>query len=232
MDRRLDKAEAMLLAAAKSFEDQLDEVLDVEAGLRDILLEDQYHQMDDQLDDVIDVEAGLAAVLGDGDGDRAGTERTQISWTTYNCDHIIKVTFDPECRVSPQLDTLERVRLLADRMFSTLMEVQLARPSHEQAFAIKREMNQAERRARAFRALPGVIEAKLVDREDAVGIVRSTAEAFMNLHTALKQLHGKSSFPIERVKTEVFKRGVEASRLQEPVARLFDPSDDVVDALL
>ncbi|MFG2864246.1 hypothetical protein [Streptomyces sioyaensis] len=43
--------------------DLLDSVIDVEAGLREILLQSRHDAMVDSLDAVIDVEAGLAAVL-------------------------------------------------------------------------------------------------------------------------------------------------------------------------
>ncbi|MEU7809573.1 hypothetical protein AB0B18_24225 [Micromonospora chalcea] len=242
MDRRFDDVDVTLRAAAERFEEQLDEILDVEAGLRDILMEDDYRQLDEELSEVLDVEAGLAAVLGEGDC-------AEMEWPPPSARRprppgagqqggdcmrydLIKVTFTPDCKVPEQPDTLERVRRLAAMMFGTLMDVQLGEPGYEAGFAIKRAVNQAERCARAFRALPDLLEARVLGRTEAVDIVRRTADAFMALHTSLAELRAAKRQPVQTVKNEVFNRAVEASRLQGPVARLFDPSDDVVEALL
>ncbi|MEU7800757.1 hypothetical protein AB0B10_15945 [Micromonospora arborensis] len=233
MDRRFD--DMTLRAAAESFEDQLDEVLDVEAGLRDVLIEDEYHQLDNDLAEIIDVEAGLASVLDENDS--ASVEwSSECAWVT--CDGVGRntATFTFDGRIPKQADTLERVRRLAVKMLGTLSDVPLRRLGDGAAFAVKRALDQAERQAHAFGLLPAMLAARAVDRPEAVEIVHSTADAFMRLHSALNEMRagkpGPFAHPVERVKSDVFDRAVAASRLQEPVARLFDPSDDVVDALL
>ncbi|WP_030913180.1 hypothetical protein [Streptosporangium amethystogenes] len=62
-DRSDDAVDRLLEQHRRALVDDLDTVLDVEAGLREVLLQSRHSSLVDDLDTVLDVEAGLTAIL-------------------------------------------------------------------------------------------------------------------------------------------------------------------------
>ncbi|MFJ1543297.1 hypothetical protein ACIODS_32660 [Micromonospora chalcea] len=251
MDIRVDQA---LHGMAASFEDRLDEVLDVEAGLRDVLLETQHMQLADNLDDVLDVEAGLAHVLAkDGKAqDEDRVVKVFEEWARAAASGAVVFIpglggFDPTVlarlateairrKQKPELDTFERVRRLALRINGVLAAVEeetkpRVHPLDEADFT--ELLIDAQERIVDLHALGDELEHGNVGLDDALQTVRRTALALLDLHQLLERIQRMDQGLLKPnpIRPSMMTFATDVSNLVEPIRRLFDPSDDTVEAL-
>ncbi|WP_146758799.1 hypothetical protein [Micromonospora noduli] len=236
-----DRLTAAARAELDAIQSQLKATWDTEAGLREILLEEHYHQFVGANAGGLDVEAGLAEVLGDAAEaadleELARVESLRVEMRRLT-DVLDAARLELEALARP--NTVDRVRRLAQKVMETL-EV-LAESIHagielltEQQVA---ELTTADSEAVLCVAeldrLSGQLERGTVGLERALRVVRDTALALMKVYDVLGTLwdpqRRRTGHPLAE---HVLNLAVDVNHLEVPIKRLFEPSDDVVDALL
>ncbi|WP_124821896.1 hypothetical protein [Micromonospora ureilytica] len=255
MNTHVDQA---LRDMAASFEDRLDEVLDVEAGLRDVLLETQHMQLADNLDGILDVEAGLAHVLA---RDRKAPDEQRVvevlwEWARAAAsDAVIYIPglggFDPtviarlateaiQRKHKPEPNTFERVRRLALRINGVLDVVDKDATACIQTLdesGFVELFTEAQEWTINLHALGDDLEHGTIGLDEALEIVRRTALALLDVHQLLVRTQTmdrhllRGTKPNNPGRPSLMAFATEVSNLIVPIKRLFDPSCDTVEAL-
>ncbi|MFG2074586.1 hypothetical protein [Nonomuraea maritima] len=106
-------------ALSQQFLDSLDTVLDIDAGLREILLESQHSTLITGLDTVLDVDAGLAAIIPPAAGHHH-LEPTQASSAEQHEFHVlvpahIRLTLRSHPLIESEASLLHTIKSLAGR---------------------------------------------------------------------------------------------------------------------
>lgn len=217
-----DAAAADILAAAaraelNAIEAQLRVEWDLEMGLKQILVTDHYDRFEREVAASFDVEAGLSHVLERSApmtehkvGQRIG------HWAQY-----IEAIRDPS--------TIEQVRRLSCYVIDVVYEVssELSLPTF---LGLEAELERAEDAGSRLGNLAQALERRAASREEAVRGLSEVVEACWELYRGVLRLEPEAA-NLDHV-SQLPTLAVRARNLQQPVARLFDLSDDAVDALL
>ncbi|MEU8024660.1 hypothetical protein AB0B88_20865 [Micromonospora haikouensis] len=239
-----DQLAAAASAELDAIQRQLEATWDIAAGLREILLEEHYHWFVETKADTLDVEAGLAEVLAGG-AERPDVKRLMLHEVqTWNGALLAAITAW-DCVVeerAKQPNTFERVRMLAQSAEETLHQLRRdcramirarvhAFNRHEVESFVTAQLH-ADCWIRHLAQLADELEHGAVDRESALVVVRTTALALMAVYDVTNllwspRLKGHS----HSLAARLLDLAGDVTNLEQPIKRLFDESDDVVDAL-
>ncbi|SCL25808.1 hypothetical protein GA0070616_3179 [Micromonospora nigra] len=244
-DQSMRMPDPLAAAARAELDDiqrRLDAAWDVEAGLRDVLLEERYHRFVDEQGTGFDVEAGLADVLNTGLG-LLGKGSANLLHLTYrfHADADCVPVFDVEAE-----STLSRVRRLACDIEERLLEIErevIDFVLPEDLFGhITDALDEATRTADDLSDLADELEQGAVTLEEALGVVRATSGALVELSSVLRE--ALAGLKVLRMVSEdhytvhqpprpepLLDLANEVNELQQPIRRLFDQADEVVGSL-
>ncbi|MFD4208258.1 hypothetical protein ACFWRG_19960 [Micromonospora tulbaghiae] len=212
-----DTLAAAARAELNAIEAQLRVDWDLEMGLKQILVTDHYDRFERELATSFDVEAGLSHVLERSAPVTEARFAQQIGHWAQSRQAI------------RELNTIEQVRRLSCYIIEVVTAVidELSRPI---IIGLEAELERAEDAGSQLGKLAQALERREASREESVRGLREVVEACIELYNAVLDLEPEStdSDPVAQLPT----LAVRAGNLQRPVARLFDLSDDAVDALL
>ncbi|MCX5070905.1 hypothetical protein OOJ91_34215 [Micromonospora lupini] len=227
-------------AALGEIQRRLNQTWDVKVGLREILLAEHYRGAIEAQAGKFDVEAGLADIVGPSDAQLDGWAK--IPGPTATCDAEVRApnfyeVFEThrESRSWGPMDVLDRLRCLAVDMVDTLEEIR-----QSDGVALIEDslyadtMSTALRSAGELESLVRSLEERLVTRSQAVSVVDRASEVCVTMWHILKARVLAELLPwdLRFAVRSLVAISEEASDLRLPIARLFDPSDDLVDMLL
>ncbi|MEU1507917.1 hypothetical protein [Kitasatospora sp. NPDC005748] len=121
--RRTREPSARLAASQTAFLDGLDGQLDVEAGLREVMLCSRYRDLVDDVDTVLDVEAGLVSIMS-RTTDRTQFEEAAAPLYDVGLLHQRFELIGPEQRLALRAHPLVTSAILADLLIRTVILAQ------------------------------------------------------------------------------------------------------------
>ncbi|MFI8802806.1 hypothetical protein [Micromonospora chalcea] len=241
-DHAMEAPDQLTAAARTEMNDiqrEIEAAWDVEAGLREILLNEQYHRFAEEPMSGFDVEEGLAAVL-DGDA-RRGVDDTDVVLQVKASPREIPVTRQSridhlETLVPPQENTFDRVRRVGREVTETaalhLLE-ECNRPGSSKVL-VEQLAHTVDCGSR-LTVLGDDLADGLVGLNDALRVVSDAAEVVKETYILLVKVQrepdGAPTFGALQTWDRFYELEVEVSRLQQPIKRLFDPSEDTVGSL-
>ncbi|MCX5122019.1 hypothetical protein OG992_33185 [Micromonospora sp. NBC_00362] len=231
----------------------LDQTWDVEAGLQEILLAERYNKTIEAQARTSDVEKRLAEIVGppsdrsdpwvsganlpaeDDAGLILGDGRTGVvNVLTSDVNEAYRVRIAP--RSFGLLSTLDQIEILALSMLEVLQEIRqvdgLALVKH---VTYADSMSVGIRSAEELQSLADSLEERLVTRDQAVDVVDRAGSVCQTIHNILKNraLDGPHlPLNLRPAVARLRRLSRDIADLRVAVARLFDPSDDLVDVLL
>lgn len=236
-----DRLAAAARAELSAIQVRLVATWDVEAGLRDILLEEHYHQFIADQEAGFDVEAGLNAALAadaPSQNPKAPIDRQLQSPLTNaltNCPHREADTAGRR-DASDHSSTIDEVWTVAQEVESFLRQF-WRRPWRQRRPArhlkiLHLRFSTAVRKSVDLAHLAVDLEQGTVSLAQATEIVDRVTLALTELSTDLsyyleRGLDGAEHPDLARI-WELARR---TASLEQPIKRLFEPSNDVVDAL-
>ncbi|MFI6129450.1 hypothetical protein [Micromonospora sp. NPDC051141] len=238
-DHSSDTPDQLAVAASaelSAIEARLTATWDVEAGLRDILLQGHYHQFIADAGTGFDVEAGLAAIIATDalpQNSTAPVDR-QLQSPPTNCLHHKTETADGR-DAADHLSTIDKVWAVANE--AQLFLRQLRDPWRENQTAdhlgdLLQHLSTAVRKSDDLAHLAVNLDQGIVTLDQATEIVNGMALALMELSTTLSYYlkRGPDGNKHPDV-TRIWELARHTASLKPPIKRLFEPSNDVVDAL-
>lgn len=238
-----DHMAAAATAELDAIQHRLEATWDIEAGLREILLEEHYHRFVEERAGRLDVEASLAEVLVGSDAEDL---RNAVAALKVDLRRL-KSTLDAisvgygKVEVSAGPNTFDRVRLLAREVDRTLDAVWADHRKLIRANAVDRRcandlvkvQRQADHWLPYLALLGDQLEQGVVGLGTALGTVRNTALLLMSVYDVISTIwYPRSKRRGHPFAPKVLDLAVDVNLLEQPIKRLFDPSDDVVDVLL
>ncbi|MEU8186370.1 hypothetical protein [Micromonospora carbonacea] len=238
MTERTKQAQDPIASAAHAELDaiqrRIEENWDLEARLREILLEEHYHDFVEERSRSFDANTALAAILSD---EAVLGPLRMVQWTISSDMSItsqIKVLLyarmrheEPEATTDP----VDQVRQVAGEMAITLLEVKEAETTaltSDYTLAVAGAHHQAWQ----LYDLAEALDERLIGKEDALVVLNETADALLSLYEALDNEDHSSVTNPEFFKDRVWTLGTITNLLKPAILRLFDPSDDTVGSLL
>ncbi|MEV0726597.1 hypothetical protein AB0I37_27945 [Micromonospora purpureochromogenes] len=243
MQRWNDEAvDAAGRAALDEIQRRLEETWDVEAGLQEILLADHYDRAVESQEKKFDVDAGLAEIVSSspawagpwvGNTDATAVDYADAVQMFSTCEPHAEATFQPKT-VPEQPNLLERIKVLAARMLTILEEVRQADGvALVEIVEYAETMSYAVKWAEALSGLPYALDRRLVTREQAVDVVDRASGVCVMMYEMLRTREvPQRPMDLDVAADSLRALSQEVFGLRVAVARLFDPSDDLVDVLL
>ncbi|WP_433229972.1 hypothetical protein ACQP2H_30465 [Micromonospora sp. CA-248260] len=243
-DQRTDPFDDLALAARAELDEiqrQVEASWGVEAGLREILLEDTYHRFVDEQAAGFDVAAGLVEVL-EAKADlclpelRIGLFRATIPHPAA----ILEALGASDEEIQWHLNTFERMRRLADEVIVTIEGLRLdldeavdpSDPLGEELMDLDPQFIDAARWALQLRRLAEKLERRDVGLDDALRVVRRNLLAILDLYEGVGSWSVRHESLDSPRRTELTTLATKVNDLGPEIKRLFDPSDDTVGSLL
>ncbi|NJC13024.1 hypothetical protein F4558_002850 [Micromonospora profundi] len=235
--------------ALSEIERRLDQTWDVEAGLQEILLADRYGRTIKVQPGTFDVEKGLADIVGPPADRWDGWVRRADYGAADDVDIVVadggigqaKVFTEPvdaayQLHLVTQsfnsASTVHRIELLADTMEDALLELE-EQCDRGSIFRYVQAISSGHISVKNLQRLARRIEDRMVTRDHAVRVVDGARSACLWIQRELSE-PGERDLPLPTVEISVDRLSSltrEAADLRVAVARLFDPSDDLVDML-
>ncbi|MGW5079570.1 hypothetical protein [Micromonospora echinospora] len=240
-DNATEAADQLTAAARAELDDiqrRIEATWNVEAGLRKILLDEHYHRFAEQPVSGFDVEAGLAAVLAGGTDDDTPDAVDNTRLVQHHA-LLGQLFADADALMPPQETTFDRVRRIGHEVKETaailmLEELKQCRPDGD----LKGQLAQAMIHGSQLAALANDLADGLVGLKDALQVVIEAADVLMATYETLVEVWterrmdvGDESQP-SATRARVLDLAIAVSRLQQPIRRLFDPSEETVGSLL
>ncbi|ADL47660.1 hypothetical protein [Micromonospora aurantiaca (nom. illeg.)] len=237
----LDQLTAAARAELDDIQRRIKATWDVEAGLREILLDEHYHRFTEQPVSGFDVETGLAAVLA---GDAHHDTPDNVDSTPFvRHDALINQLFahaHADVLRPPQETTFDRVRRIGHEVKQTaailvLQAIEGLLPDDD---GLKGQLAQAMIHGNLLTALADDLADGLVGLKDALQVVTEAADVLMATYETLIDLRttrrtkGGGAVQPPATRAKVLDLAIAVSRLQQPIRRLFDPSEETVGSLL
>lgn len=218
-----DRLDASARAALDAIQSRLDETWDVEAGLREVLLDSRYERSVGDQATGLDVETGLTEVLG---------RDSEVSPKPKAVDKINAATVTVSVEVTfSTASTIDRLKAVASDLEDALNDLRRADEDGSGRFVL--DLSPVADVVNKMGALAERIEARTVSRDDALAVVRIATEAFTGLYQRLLKVDSKWLLPDSWPKPGRIKNLAKAaSKLELPIALLFDPSDETAGVML
>lgn len=218
-----------------AFQRRIEENWDLEASLREILLEEHYHDFVEERSRSFDAQAALADILSSDEAQLdplwvAPLKSVDLSKFRKGLILMYLRTRDEELEPEAAIDPIDQARQVAGEMAITLLEVKEAETTAATSDYIL-AMAGAHRQAWQLLDLAEALDERLIGKEDALVVVHETADAFLSLYKVLDNEDDPSVQNSARLKDLVIRLGTKANRLNPAIKRLFDPSDDTVGSL-
>ncbi|MET7808602.1 hypothetical protein [Micromonospora chersina] len=235
-DNSMQPPDRITAAAGVEMDDvkrRLDATWDVEAGLRDILLDEHYQRFAEKPVGGFDVEAGLAAVLAEDEGLRLQETVEQVLASTSGGVTVI-VDGDEE----PTESTFDRVRRVGQLVHDTsdflMGAVEYTRARSTTKVLVRQRLVALQRRHLAV--LADDLELGRIELERALQVVQQTANLLLETyHLVIDMDRGRRVDKARRRSVYGLDRTVmvvrEVIKLEQPIRFLFEPSDETVSSL-
>ncbi|WDZ83973.1 hypothetical protein [Micromonospora cathayae] len=211
---------------------RVEETWDIEASLREILLEEHYHAFVEERTRSFDAKASLADILA---SDVAGVGPLGMVWSSSEVADSPKAPRRAQARHcgawEPASDPIDQVRQVAAEATVALLAIKKAETTAATPDYIV-AMTEATRRSVELLILAEDLDRKLISKEDALDVVHETAGALLDLCKILDNQDDPSVENAKHFIRVVFTLATDANRLKSAIKCLFDPSDDTVGSLL